>query len=331
MSRRVMILIGLVVVCVAVAVGVVLVSASKDPATTQDTTATTTLPNPPYLVFRSLDRKDPKTYGRIAVVPLDDLDGPRELGGLTCERVYFQGQRGICMALSDDFPPTYKAVLLGPDLKPTGSVAVNGIPSRARVSPDGRLGAVTTFVSGDSYTSLEVFSTRAMIIDMVTGKPVVRSLESWPVYRDGTRTESVDHNFWGITFAPDGDTFYATLSSGGKTHLVRGSVKGKRMEILRDNVECPSISPDGTRIGFKKRVGGDGLWHLTVLDLATMKETPLAEDQPIDDQVEWLDDDTILYGNGEAIWSVPADGSGTARRFLAAANSPSVVREEAVK
>ena len=325
MSRRGVILIGLVVVCVAVAVGVVLVSASKDPATTQDTTTATALPNPPYMVFRSLDRKDPKTYGRIAVVPLDDLDGPRELGGLTCERVYFQGQRGICMALSDDFPPTYKAVLLGPDLKPTGSVAVNGIPSRARVSPNGRL------VSGDSYTSLGVFSTRAMIIDMVTGKPVVRSLESWPVYRDGTRTESVDHNFWGITFAPDGDTFYATLSSGGKTHLVRGSVKVKRMEILRDNVECPSISPDGTRIGFKKRVGGDGLWHLTVLDLATMKETPLAEDQPIDDQVEWLDDDTILYGNGEAIWSVPADGSGTARRFLAAANSPSVVREEAVK
>ncbi len=331
MSRRALILVALVVVCVAVAVGVVAMSASQEPETTQDTSAQVALPAPPYMVFRSLDRTDPKTYGRIAVIPLDDITGPRRLGGLTCERVYFQGERGICLALSDDFPPTYRAELLGPDLKPTGAVAVSGIPSRARVSADGRLGAVTTFVSGDSYTSLGVFSTRAMIIDMVTGKPIVRSLESWPVTRDGTHVDSVDHNFWGITFAPDGDTFYATLSTKGKTYLVRGSVTGKRMEVIHENVECPSISPDGTRIGFKKRAGADGLWRLTVLDLETMAETPLAEEQPIDDQVEWLDDETLLYGNGEAIWSVPADGGGRAERFLASANSPSVVREEAVK
>ena len=61
-----------------------------------------------------------------------------------------------------------------------------------------------------------------------------------------------------------------------------------------------------------------------------MSETPLAETQPIDDQVEWLDDDTIIYGNGEAIWSVPADGGGKAERFLASANSPSVIREKDV-
>ena len=283
------------------------------------------------MVFRSLDRADPTTYGRIAVVPLDDVDGPRQLGGLTCDRVYFQGQRGICLALSDSFPPTYKAELLGPDLKPTGAVAVAGIPSRARVSADGRLGGVTTFVSGHSYASLGVFSTQAMIIDMVTGTPIVRSLESWRVTRDGKRVESVDENFWGITFAPDGDTFYATLSTGGKTYLVRGSVKAKAMTVIHQNVECPSVSPDGRRIAYKKRTGADGLWHLTVLDLATMAETPLAENQPIDDQVEWLDDDRVLYGNGEAIWTVPADGSGTAERFLAGADSPSIVREEAVK
>ncbi len=330
MSRRALILIALIVACTATAVAVVALSAGDEPATRNDTTATVTLPAPPYMVFRSLDRSDPKTYGRIAVIPLDDLQGPRQLGGLVCDRVYFQGERGICMTLSDDFPPTYKAELLGPDLKPTSAVSVSGIPSRTRVSPNGRLGATTTFVSGDSYASLGVFSTRAMIIDMVTGTPIVRSLERWPVTRDGKHVDSVDHNFWGITFAPDNDTFYATLSTKGTTYLVRGSVTGKRMEVIHENVECPSVSPDGTRLAFKKRVGDDGLWHLTVLDLATMTETPLAEDQPIDDQVEWLDDDTILYGNGEAIWTVPADGGGTAERFLAAANSPSIVREDDV-
>jgi hypothetical protein len=45
--------------------------------------------------------------------------------------------------------------------------------------------------------------------------------------------------------------------------------------------------PDGTRFGYKKRVGRSR-W-LYVLDLATMKETPLAEERSIEDHVEWLD------------------------------------------
>ncbi len=331
MSRRALILLGLILVCAATAVGVVVLSASDAPASADDATARLTLPTPPYLVFRSLDRADPATYGRIAVVPLDDVAAPRRLGGLTCDRVYFQGERGLCLALAESFPQGYRAELLGSDLTPTGSVAVGGIPSRARVSADGRLGGVTTFVSGHSYTEIGGFSTQAMIIDMVTGRPIVTSLEDWPVTRDGARLESIDENFWGITFAPDGDTFYATLATGGTTYLVRGSVKSRSMAVIHQNAECPSVSPDGRRIAYKKRTGPDGLWRLTVLDLATMTETPLAEDQPIDDQVEWLDDRTIIYGLGEAIWSVPADGGGRAERLLPSANSPSVVREEAVR
>ena len=331
MKRRGLILAALIVACTATAVGVVMISASDAPATSNDTTAKVTLPAPPYMVFRSLDRADPKTYGRIAAVPLDDVAGPRHLGGLTCERVNFQGQRGICLQLADSFPQSYRAELLGPDLRPYKSISVPGVPSRARVSDDGRLGAITTFVAGHSYASLGVFSTQARIFDMVKGTTIVKSLENWPVTRDGKRVTSADRNFWGITFAPDDDTFYATLSTGGKTYLVRGTVSGRSMTTIHENVECPSISPDGTRIAFKKRTGADGLWRLTVIDLATMTETPLAEEQPIDDQVEWLDDDTIIYGNGEAIWSVPADGGGTAERFLPAANSPSIVREDAVK
>jgi uncharacterized repeat protein (TIGR01451 family) len=57
-----------------------------------------------------------------------------------------------------------------------------------------------------------------------------------------------------------------------------------------------------------------------------MKETPLAETRSIDDQIEWLDDDRVLYGDGWHLWSMPADGSGTPRRFMSDANSPAVVR-----
>jgi hypothetical protein len=52
----------------------------------------------------------------------------------------------------------------------------------------------------------------------------------------------------------------------------------------------------------------------------------LAETRPIDDQAEWLDDDHVLYRTGEETWMVPADGSGTPKRFLRSADSPAVVR-----
>jgi hypothetical protein len=60
----------------------------------------------------------------------------------------------------------------------------------------------------------------------------------------------------------------------------------------------------------------------------------LAENRSIDDQVEWLDDDTIIYGlPGESpaaaqtnVWAVPADGSGAARMLIEKAWSPAVTR-----
>lgn len=68
------------------------------------------------------------------------------------------------------------------------------------------------------------------------------------------------------------------------------------------------------------------MWRFHVLDLATMKETPLAETRSLDDQIEWLDDNRVLYGDGRDLWSMPADGSGTPRRFMSNATSPAVVR-----
>jgi hypothetical protein len=84
------------------------------------------------------------------------------------------------------------------------------------------------------------------------------------------------------------------------------------------------VSPDNTRIAYKKKV--NGAWRFHVLDLATMKETPLAETHSVDDQVEWLDNDRVLYGLKTDIWVVPATGRGAPQVFLPDALSPAVVR-----
>jgi Tol biopolymer transport system component len=141
------------------------------------------------------------------------------------------------------------------------------------------------------------------------------------------RVTAIDVNFWGVTFARDSDRFFATLATGGKTYLIEGSVRRREARVIHENVECPSLSPDGTRIAFKKRTGSaEAPWRLTVLDLRTMAETPLAEPRSVDDQAEWLDDDHVLYGVDGAVWSVRADGRGRPSRFIAGAASPAVVR-----
>jgi hypothetical protein len=45
------------------------------------------------------------------------------------------------------------------------------------------------------------------------------------------------------------------------------------------------------------------------------------------DQVEWLDDENVLYADGQDVWTVPSDGSGSATMFIAEALSPAVVRQ----
>ena len=64
-----------------------------------------------------------------------------------------------------------------------------------------------------------------------------------------------------------------------------------------------------------------------------MQEIPLAEKDDIDDQVEWLDNQHILYQKVESdppkwvsVFVVPADGSGKPKIFLQNATSPIVIR-----
>jgi Tol biopolymer transport system component len=228
---------------------------------------------------------------------------------------------------------TYKARLLDTAWSPVRELALTGLPSRARLSGDGSLVATTTFVFGDSYANPGQFSTRTIVTR--TDGEVVGDLEKFKLTVDGKVVTAADKNLWGVTFADD-DRFFATAASGGKTWLVEGNLSSRLVTAVRGDVECPSLSPDGTRIAFKKH--GDlpaGKWRLAVYDLRTRQETLLAETRSIDDQAEWLDNDTVIYGlprktSGAAssdVWQVHADGSGEPRLLIQDAWSPAVVRQ----
>jgi hypothetical protein len=275
-------------------------------------------------------------YGQVALSGLDPEASVGMQTDLRCDRVYYSAGNGLCllydtsMAASSPLGPIPVGVtLFGSDFKPRHQFTVKGIPSRTRISPDGKYAAYTVFVNGHSYMDVNM-STATVILDTATGQSL-RNLEEFEPWKDGQPFQAPEFNFWGVTFAQDSNQFYATLRQGYTTYLVQGNLSARKLTVLRENVECPSLSPDGTRIAFKKLV--DNQWQLTVLHLATMTETMLAEPDAIDDQVEWLDTEHILSQkndfdapNRASVFVVPADGSGKPEIFLPNATSPVVVR-----
>jgi hypothetical protein len=293
--------------------------------------AIATLAGRPRMLFRSTALG--ATYGRLAGVPLAAPAGPRSLAAMDCERVAYEAGNGLCLAADRGAVTRYTAFLFGPDFRQTHQLKVNGLPSRARLSPGGRWAVTTLFVSGHSYAAAD-FSTETTIWEVASGRRVA-NLEQFAVTdAAGRRFKRVDFNFWGVTFAADEQHFYATLASGGKTYLVAGDLAARAVRVLRENVECPSLSPDGTRLVYKQRSGGAGpvTWRLHALDLATMRDTALAETRSVDDQVEWLDAARVLYALGAAdgsastdVWVVPADGGGSPKVLVKGASSPAVI------
>ncbi|MFF8590252.1 TolB family protein [Streptomyces sp. NPDC015220] len=284
------------------------------------------LTDPGRMVFRNMAWGPHRD--ELTTVPASDPAAPRTASGVKCLRFYAASGTGVCLqAVRGPVSDTYRAVVLDARLKVTARYDVPGIPSRARVSPSGHFAAWTAFVGGDSYAGTN-FSTRAAIVDVRTGA-LTSTLETFRIVKDGRAYTAPDVNLWGVTFAPDDRTFYATLATKGRTYLVRGDLRNRTLTTVHTNVECPSLSPDGTRVAFKKRVPGlpeDAPWRLYVLDLRTMRETALAEPRSVDDQAVWKDSRTLVYAlpgdYGADLYTVPADGSGHARRISTAAVSP---------
>ncbi|MBT2450761.1 hypothetical protein J7F03_27555 [Streptomyces sp. ISL-43] len=277
----------------------------------------------PALYFRD------SATGRVAhrPVPPDSAGAPTP-GGPACDRFHTAGESALCLRAEPGVLPKTYAIVLDRRLREVRRITVPGVPTRARVSASGQMLAWTVFATGDSYATT-AFSTRTAVLDLRSGY-LVKSLEEIPLTIDGERYHAPDVNYWGVSFARDDDRFYATVSTRGRTYLVEGNMGNWSAKTLRQNVECPSLSPDDTRIAFKKKVSDDpsAPWRLYVLDLRTMTETALAETRSVDDQAAWLDDGTVAYalpgadGRPSDIWTVPTDGTGSPRMAVAGGSSP---------
>ncbi len=216
-------------------------------------------------------------------------------------------------SMDDPFGAPYRARFFGPDLRTWHELPLAGLPSRARVSPDGRLGASTVFVNGDSYATGDLLHPHDAL------RHGDRHVARRP--RDLLRLQGrqADPERRLQLLGRDLHPHRAAASTprwgrAGTPTWWKGDVAARTAKVLRDGVECPSLSPDGTRIAFKQKVSGGGLsevkWQLAVLDVAALKDHPLAETRSVDDQAEWLDDGTVLYSVASDTYAVPADGSG---------------------
>ncbi|TDD37576.1 hypothetical protein E1287_08360 [Actinomadura sp. KC06] len=282
-----------------------------------------------HIVFRSLKRGPDQ--GRIAYVP-PDAARSRVLAGPRCLRVAAEAGRAVCLRDGGVPGRPYEIVRLNDRLKEAGDEPLAGVPSRARVAPDGRHFASTVFVSGHNYISLG-FSTETMVYDGKNGRPLA-NLEHFTFLVNGVKDGSVDRNVWGVTFAADSNVFFATVAVSGRTYLARGDLSRRTLTALRENAECPSLSPDQTRVVYKKRVSetSQDAWRFYAFDLRNGREWPLGETRSVDDQVAWLDGERVMYavpksGEGRTtadIWTAPLDG-GKPRLLIPDADSPTLV------
>ena len=340
-GAKIALFVALVVACIGVGIGYVLHARSNTPSAGRASEPTVTATQAslaavmagPYLVARNTDLGP--AYGKVVLLPLADLTGPRAVTPLECDRVAMAHGVGLCLTADRGVVTTYRGEIFDANFHILHEFPLPGLPSRARVSPDGRFAAMTLFVYGDSYASTN-FSTRTMFVDTQSGK-LLGNLEQFQVTDNGRAVNDISRNYWGVTFAADSNRFYATLAVGTSIHLIEGDLARREAHTIANGVECPSLSPDGTRVAYKLRTGGalTGVrWRLHVLDLATGVDHALAETRSVDDQVEWLDDQRVLYAlprasSGTAVhdtWVVLADGTGSPQIFVRGTESPTVTR-----
>jgi hypothetical protein len=286
----------------------------------------------PHMFFLSA-----AAYGRVAVVRLANPAEQWVMNTPECERSHFDKNGGLCLVLNrESVQPRAFAYFLDAKFQTRGRLDLAGLPIRARISPDGKLGASTVFITGENYAS-EEFTTRTTLYDLSTHSAIA-DIEHFTVERDGKPFHDPDFNFWGVSFRRDSNHFVATLGTGGKRFLVEGDVARRHFRVVADDVECPSLSPDERHVVFKRHRTGQRGWQLWAMNLETRESWAITdEQQDIDDQVEWLDNDHVIYGmvlgpgpvaQNLGLWTTSIDRAAGKNQkfFLQSAWSPAVIR-----
>jgi hypothetical protein len=281
---------------------------------------------PPFLMFETLG--PPRAHGRVAMTPAT-ADGTRALTTLRCSRLSYAGGRGLCLTeeVREGIVKTV-AYVFGRTFQRGARFELPGVATRVRVAPAGDVAAVTTYAEEESPAG-ERLAIETVLIDLRTARAIADLREFHIDAPGGALTGPFD--FASVAFDRDGDRFFATLSTPNTRYVVVGSIRNRQLRPIAPDVVSEALSPDGTRLIVKRRVGDRGFWELGVLDLSSLVARRVDQGgRSVDDQVEWLDDDHLLYHDasdaGTSIWVVAADGQSPPRVLVPEAFSPVVVR-----
>ena len=282
---------------------------------------------PPFVIYRAL--APPDVYGRVALASLSPEPEART-SMLQCARLHYAGGGGLCAAQESARGAVRNVVyVFDPMLRRTRRVALDGIPTRLRVSPSGRIGAITSY-SEEETDAGERLVTRTRIVDMRRGE-VTADLGEFHVDNLHLPPIRGHVDVAGVAFERGDDRFFATLATETERYLVAGSLRERRLTAIRTGVASEGLSPDGRRLAVKRLLPERGRWQLAVIDLSTWQEHDLLQGpRSVDDQVDWLDDEHVMYhdadGEGTALWMLPVDGNNGPRVLLKDAYSGAVQR-----
>lgn len=281
--------------------------------------------NPNDIALAFINRVPGDEYGLVGYI---DPAGERHITELECTRLDLNEAVGICLSATAGLGGTGRGLLLDPGLNPTLRFNVNR-PDRAATSPDGAVVAWTGFSLGHSYLNPGEFATTTQLIS-VERSLGVNLQDDFVTYDDGLVVQDISINFWGVTFV-DSDRFYATMGTASGTVIVEGRASNSRMDVVFEDATCPEVSPDGRTIVAKERRGD--FMQVVAIDVATGDRRDLGEIRSVEDQVEWADDDTILYAlpnpdegtNSQPVfdvWALDIAPGSTPRMIIPFADSP---------
>jgi dipeptidyl aminopeptidase/acylaminoacyl peptidase len=283
--------------------------------------------DPPFIIFRMLGAD--ATHGRVGLLSLKP-QGSRHASRLTCVRLHYAGGHGLCVTQElHDRQSVHAAYVFDERLEPGARIALDGVTTRVRVAPNGRVGAISTYAEEESPAG-ERLATWTRIIELPSGRQIA-DLREFRI--DSDRLPPVHHpiDISSVAFEPDGDRFFATVAAADEHLLAAGSLTERRLTLLHAGVANEALSPDGRRLAVKRLRSDRGFWQIAVLDLGSWKEHDLLQGaRSVDDQVEWFDSEHVMYhevdGDTTALYALPIDGVNGPRVIVKNAYSGAVQR-----
>jgi hypothetical protein len=282
--------------------------------------------DPPFVMFRTLSPKD--LHGHVAMARASAADSTRYVSSLACSRVAYAAGSGICLVEEPAGTEVkHAAYIFDRGFRQAMRIELSGIPTRARVSPDGRRAAITVYGEEHLPNGEERLAISSFIVDVASGDAV--NLRKFSIDNSGGPILEGPLDFSSVAFAHDSNRFFATLATTNERYIVAGTLDDRRLTVLATGLASEALSPDDTRLAVKKRVGDRGRWQLMVFDLAARSTQPLNQgDRSVDDQVEWLDGEHVVYHDateqGTNLWVLSTDGVTPPRVLIPDAYSPSV-------